>query len=252
MCIRDSYYCAIRTDAGNVLRVANTRSSLLGIFLRALPVLGAVLLAVIAVSMLIARFCARRIVAPMNALNLDEPLENEVYDELSPLLTRMDRQRREIERQMRAQANTQRELTAITENMREGLILMDRKGTVLSMNGSAAAIFGVDAQARVGGDILSVSRSPELREAVGAAREGRSADAELERNGRHYQLLASPVLREGSAAGVVLLMLDMTEKYAAEISRREFTANVSHELKTPLTSISGYAEIIRDLSLIHI
>ena len=241
-----TYYCALRTQKGNVLRVANSRSSMLGIYLKGLPLLCAVLLAVLCVSMLIARLVARRFVAPLNSLNLDAPLENEVYDELSPLLTRMDRQRREIDRQMRALSDARQELAAITENMREGLIVLDRKGCVLSMNGSAAAIFGVDAQARVGADMLSVSRDPVVQQSVDAALDGRDADDMLERNGRYYQLLASPVLRDGKTAGVVLLTLDVTEKHAAEISRREFTANVSHELKTPLTSISGYAEIIRD------
>ena len=241
-----TYYYALRTDAGNVLRVANSRSSMLGIYLKSLPLLCAVLLAVLCVSMLIARVVARRFVAPLNSLNLDAPLENEVYDELSPLLTRMDRQRREIDRQMRALSDARQELAAITENMREGLIVLDRRGCVLSMNGSAATIFGVDAQARVGADMLSVSRDPVVQQGVDAALNGRDADDILERNGRHYQLLASPVLKGGETAGVVLLTLDVTESYAAEVSRREFTANVSHELKTPLTSISGYAEIIRD------
>lgn len=126
------------------------------------------------------------------------------------------------------------------------MILLDRQNRVLSMNGSAAQIFGVQARARVGEDMLSVSRMPCVQQVVSEAQAGRSADAMMARDGRQYQLLASPVLREGEAVGAVLLMLDITERYAAEVSRREFTANVSHELKTPLTSISGYAEIIRD------
>ncbi len=237
-------YCAVRTGAGNVLRLSSTRSSMLGVFLRALPPLIGILLAVALLSMLVARMAALRIVAPVNGLNLDAPLENEVYDELSPLLTRMDRQRREIERQMRQLDDARRELAAITRNMREGLVVLDREGGVLSMNESAARIFGADAEA--GDDLLSLSRDPGLRESVAKAQSGEAADAILERDGCAYQLLASPVKRDGSVAGVVLLILDVTEKIAAERSRREFTANVSHELKTPLTSISGYAELIRD------
>ena len=239
-------YCAVRTEAGNVLRLSSTRSSMLGVFLRALPPLIGILLAVALLSMLVARMAARRIVAPVNGLNLDAPLENEVYDELSPLLTRMDRQRREIERQMRQLDDARRELAAITRNMREGLVVLDREGGVLSMNESAARIFGADADAHVGNDLLSLSRDPGLRESVAKAQSGEAADAILERDGCAYQMLASPVRRNGSVAGVVLLILDVTEKIAAERSRREFTANVSHELKTPLTSISGYAELIRD------
>lgn len=241
-----TYYYAVRTEGGNVLRVANTRSSVLGVFLQAMPLICLILLAVVLLSLMIARFASRRIVAPMNNLNLDAPLENEIYDELSPLLTRMDKQYREIQRQMRALNDARQEQAAITENMREGLILLDSRGGILTMNESAASIFGVDARTHVGQTMISVSRSEAVSRAVSAALAGRSADLQMERESSHYQLLANPVSQEGRLAGVVLLILDVTERYAAEVSRREFTANVSHELKTPLTSISGYAEIIRD------
>ena len=241
-----THYYAVRTDDGNVLRIASSQSSIIGVFLRILPLLVIIFAAVALLSLGIARFVAKRIVAPVNELNLDEPLENDVYDELSPLLVRMERQRAEIERQMKALSDKQSELTAITENMREGLVLLNPQGVILSMNGSAARIFGVDAGKHIGEDVLSVSRNPAVREAIGDARTGRNGETILENGGRYYQLLASPVQGKDGCMGIVLLLLDTTEKYTAEISRREFSANVSHELKTPLTSISGFAEIIRD------
>ena len=241
-----THYYAVRTSDGNVLRIASTQSSVIGVFLRIIPLLAIIFVAVALLSLGIARFVAKRIVAPVNELNLDEPLENDVYDELSPLLVRMERQREEIERQMRALSDKQSELNAITQNMREGLVLLNPQGVILSMNGSAARIFGVDAEKHIGEDVLSVSRNPAVREAIGDARTGSNGETILENGGRYYQLLASPVQGKGGRMGIVLLLLDTTEKYTAEMRRREFSANVSHELKTPLTSINGFAEIIRD------
>ena len=241
-----TFYYAIRTNAGNILRIANTRSSIWGLLLKLLPTVCGILALAVVVSMIIARIMARRIVAPMNALDLEHPLENAVYDELSPLLTRMDRQHKKIQEQMHELRRTQTELDTVTANMREGLILLDRNSSILSINDSAARIFGVDAGTRVGSSMLTVSRSAAVRDAVCRAMEGENADAILEKDARYYQLMASPVSRDGRSAGAVLIILDITEEHSAEISRREFTANVSHELKTPLTSILGYAEIIRD------
>ena len=241
-----TFYYAVRTNGGNVLRVSNTRSSVFGMLLRMLPMLCGILFIVALASIPVARFAAKRIVRPINGLNLDAPLENDIYDELSPLLVRMEHQRREIDRQMYALREAREELAAITENMREGLMVLDNRGVLLSINASAAAVFGVHSSKHIGESILTVSRDPELHECVRSALEGNDADAIIEKNARYYQLLASPVTGSGAVSGAVLLALDITEKHCAELGRREFTANVSHELKTPLTSISGYSEIIRD------
>mgnify|MGYP000862496413 FL=1 len=241
-----TFYYAVMTPDGNVLRLSNTRSSVLGIFLRIAPLLLLIMSGVAVVSLVIARLVSWRIVTPINTLNLDAPLENDVYDELSPLLLRLDRQKKQIAMQMKALAEKQHELSAVTENMREGLILLDANSHVISMNASAGRIFGVEAGRMAGSSILALVRDALVKEAIESAHRGSSADAVFERNGRHYQVLASPVAQNGSATDVVLLMLDITDRYTAEMSRREFTANVSHELKTPLTSISGYAEIMRD------
>lgn len=237
-------YHARQTDEGNVLRIASTRSSVLGIFLNVAPQISIMLLMVAALSLLIARYASRQIVQPINELNLDEPLENDVYDELAPLLTRMDRQHSQIRQQMRDLARAHADLNAIMENMREGLVLIDRENRILSMNGSAATIFHANKADFLGSDLLTICRETSVLEIVKAAQAGESGDVVLPRDSRTYRIFASPVLREDKVRGVVLLALDISARYAAEASRREFTANVSHELKTPLTSISGYAEII--------
>jgi len=235
---------ACLTAEGNVLRLSAARSSVLGVFVGIAPQILLMLLGVGVLSLAIARLCARQIVQPVNSMDLDVLSPSAMYEELAPLLLRLDRQRLQIRQQMRDLARAHSELSAIMENMREGLVLLDRKSEVLSMNASAASILGTEG--RTGVKLSELCHDEGVEELVQGAQEGRSSDMILERGLRTYRLLASPVTQQEETRGVVLLMLDVTERYAAEASRREFTANVSHELKTPLTSISGYAEIIRD------
>ena len=237
-------YYARRTASGNVLRIASTRASVLGVFLDVAPQIAVMLLMVAALSLLIARFSSRQIVQPINDLNLDAPLENDIYDEFAPLLKRMDRQHNQIRRQMRELSRAHADLNAIMQNMSEGLILLDKQSRIVSMNDSAKRIFGAKDPLAPDTDVLTVCRDAQINEIIREAQTGGSGDAIFMRNERTYRIFSSPVLREEKIRGVVLLALDVSAHYAAEASRREFTANVSHELKTPLTSISGYAEII--------
>ena len=237
-------YYARRTANGNVLRIASTRSTLVGLFLDVAPQIVVMMLMVAALSLLIARFSARQIVQPINDLNLDDPLENDVYDELAPLLTRMDRQHMQIRQQMHDLARAHADLNAIMQNMREGLVLIDKSDRIISINGSAMKVFGVKGIIAPEADLLTICRESSIIEIVKEAQQGRSDDTVFVRGEHTYRIFASPVLREEKGRAVVLLALDVSARYAAEASRREFTANVSHELKTPLTSISGYAEII--------
>ena len=239
-------YYAQRSDEDFVLRMANTRSSMLGTFLNVLPLIVLMLLCVVLMSLWIAKRAAKRIVEPINSLNLDDPLENDAYDELAPLLTRMNQQHTQIRHHVKATENARAELSAIMENMREGMILLDNKQGVLSINESASRIFDIHADAVIGQNLLSVNRDADLHDLVQSALQGEGGSMNMQRGGRHYRVYVSPVLKRETVRGAVLLILDVTERYAAEESRREFTANVSHELKTPLTSISGFAEIIRD------
>ena len=237
-------YYARRTANGNVLRIASTRSSVLGVFLNVAPQIVVMLLTVTALSLLIAKYAARQIVQPINDLDLNTPLANEVYDELTPLLQRMDRQHTQIHQQMRDLARAHSDLNAIMQNMREGLILIDRESHILSINPSAMKIFGVPDAPAQDAPLAAICQEAAVIDIVRAAQDGTSGDTILTRGDRTYRVFASPVIRENKVRGAVLLALDVSARYAAEASRREFTANVSHELKTPLTSISGYAEII--------
>ena len=241
-----TYYYALRLENGQILRMAAASDGIWEIFLRQAGWLLAAMIPVLLFAAWLANRQTRAIVAPLLTLDLDRPMNNDVYDELSPLLVRMERQRTEIARQIDALDKKQQEFAAITGQMQEGLAVLDAKLQVLSLNRSAAALFGVDADTVRGRSFLTLSRNGSLSQVLSrAVSAGESGSAELSLGGRCYQLIATPVRPgAGGIGGVVLLSLDITEQKQAEQLRREFTANVSHELKTPLTSISGYAEMI--------
>ena len=243
--IKNFYYARLLPD-GRVLRLANTQKSVLGMVGALLPAMLLILAAIAVISALFARFAAKTIVQPINALDLDNPLGNVAYDELAPLLTSMEHQRREIVSRMAALSEKQREFSAVTENMREGFILLDSSERMLAINGSAAQIFGADPKQVIGSHVLLLNRSVALQQALELAMTNGSGQATLIRGASTYQVLASQVTDNQSPAGTVILILDISDRVAAEQMRKEFSANVSHELKTPLTSILGYAEIMRD------
>ena len=176
---------------------------------------------------------------------MNHPLDNKAYEELSPLLGRIHQQQKQIQQQMEELRHNQEEYLAITEYMKDGLIVTNQS-VVLSINRSAQNLFDVTAEECINHNIVTVSRNEQLKEALDHALEGSSEERMLEINGRVYQLLANPVRVDRVVSGAVILVLDVTEKQKAEVMRREFSANVSHELKTPLMSISGYAEIIEN------
>ncbi len=241
-------YYAQRLEDGTVLRLAMSQSSvwfLLGGMLS--PVCFILLAACIFAGVLSYRL-SRNIVKPLSEIDLKHPEQVETYDELSPFLQRIAAQNREIEMQMAEIRKQQQEFAMITENMSEGLFVVDRNYQILSYNKSAMHIFGMEPGTEHE-NLLAVNRSESFRSAADSAIKGRHAQENLELDGRVYQILSSPVSQPDSTfdlVGAVILVLDVTEKEAQEQYRREFTANVSHELKTPLTSISGIAEIIRN------
>lgn len=241
-----TFYYAMRLDDGRVIRVARTTDTAIKSvesgFLLMLLLIGAIgLLAVLLVNK-----TAKRLIEPINRLDLSHPLENVAYEELSPLLLRIDQQNRQIRQQMELLRQNQEEYLAITEYMKDGLIVTNRK-VVLSINRAAQNLFDVTQSECINHDIITVSRNEELKAAFQAALAGQGDERILDIQGRSYQLLANPVRTgEEKVTGVVILILDVTEKQKAEVMRREFSANVSHELKTPLMSISGYAEIIEN------
>jgi len=241
---RTLYYARRLTD-GTVLRISISQLTVFALTMGMLqPILLTALLAVI-LSALLAHRMAKSIVAPLNRFDLDRPLENDAYEELSPLLGRIHQQRQQIEAQLWELRRRTEEFEQITENMGEGLVLLDKKGVILSLNPAARTIFHVSGS-YVGQEFLAVDRDHEINLAIQTAlKEGRS-EVRTVRDNREYQFDISQITSEGALAGTVLLIFDVTEKAAAERSRREFTANVSHELKTPLQSIMGGAELLEN------
>ena len=238
-------YSAQRLEDGSVIRLAITLNSVLTIMLGLIqPVLLVSLVAVI-LALALASRVSKTVVRPLNELNLDEPLNNEGFDELSPLLRRIDSQQRQLKGQALELKQKKDEFLAVTSNMSEGLVLLNSSGTILSINNAALTILDAD-KSCVGQDILTVNRSLGMQKLLEEAKTGQRSETKLCLTGREYQLDASPIISGGNIGGVALLLFDITERENAEQLRREFTANVSHELKTPLHSISGCAELMKN------
>ena len=238
-------YYAQRLDDGTVLRISISRATVGMIAVGMIQPLLIVLIVALILSGLLARRLSRRIVAPLNSLDLEHPLDNDAYEELSPLLKRIHRQHVEIQTQLRELREKTDEFTQITGSMREGLVLLDEHGSILSINAAAQALFGADAQC-VGRDFLTIERSHEISAAIQAAAADGHSEVRAERAGRVYQFDISRITSDGKFLGTVILAFDITEQEFAERNRREFTANVSHELKTPLQGIIGSAELIEN------
>jgi two-component system phosphate regulon sensor histidine kinase PhoR len=213
--------------------------------LEMLPQLCGVTVLLLILALLLARWMAKKIVIPFHTLNLENPLDNEMYDELSPLLYRISRQNTQIQNQLKELEERQKEFSTLTQNMDEGLVIANGDGYILSINKRAVDIFGLDDADYTDRHILAVNRNLELQKMIEAGLEGSQQEMGLELDGRTYQIVSNPIhVSAGNIQGLVLLLLDVTEKQQQEQLRREFTANVSHELRTPLTAISGYAEIM--------
>ena len=235
-----TYYYAVKLENGNILRVAATGKSALGIIKSATAWLVLIVIAILFLSVIIARFITKLIIKPINNLDLDDPLSNITYDELTPLLLRLEKQNQKISSQVKELTTQQEEFEYITGAMNEGLVLMGQNGIVLFENNSAKRILG-DA---VGKSYLELYRDVNYIKAVDSALEGKPSSVKLNKDGRVYELSVNPIVGKSNAYDAVLFLVDITDREQGERMRREFTANVSHELKTPLTSIMGYAEII--------
>ena len=238
-------YYAQRLADGTVLRISISRATVGMIAVGMIQPLLIVLIVALILSGLLARRLSRRIVDPLNSLDLEHPLDNDAYEELSPLLKRIHHQHVEIQTQLRELHERTDEFTQITGSMREGLVLLDEHGSILSINAAAQALFGADAQC-VGRDFLTIERSHEISAAIQAAVADGHSEVRAERAGRVYQFDISRITSDGKLLGTVILAFDITEQEFAERNRREFTANVSHELKTPLQGIIGSAELIEN------
>lgn len=240
----ETFYYAVKLENGSILRVANTMSNVYAAVSATVPFMILICAAVLIVTVIIAKHQTKSLVMPINEMNLEDPLSNEVYDEFSPLLRKLAHQNTIIEKTI-AELNKERdEFYSITQNMREGLIVLNSEGEILGINRRASEIFGK----RQKGHYILLNRSAEFRQVIEEALAGKAAQTILKQeDGRLYSITATPA-GDGleTAKGVIVLVLDVTEKEETERYRREFSANVSHELKTPLTSISGYAELIKE------
>ncbi|MCL2003205.1 MAG: ATP-binding protein [Oscillospiraceae bacterium] len=238
-----TYYYAIRLDDGNVLRVSMTVSSIVGTFTAILFTIAAVTVLVLLIANFAARRLARNILRPLSEIDFDGD-NAAVYDELIPYAKKIDQQKREIAAQIAALKNRTDTIEVITGNMKEGLVLIDGAGSVLIANKSASKVFRESDMMQK--SILHICRDIDFAQGVKQCLAGMGAELEMERGGNVYSVYFSPVRNGGEFNGGAILLFDITERYETEKQRREFSANVSHELKTPLTSISALAEMIEN------
>ncbi len=237
-------YTAQRLADGTVLRLAATQSSVWNLLLGMSWFIVVVLGGAIVVSSLLADRLAREIVRPINDLNLDDPLANREYEEIAPLLRRLEAQQRQLRAQEQELLQKQKQFHTVTRSLSEGLVLVDSSGTILSINPAAARLLEVTPHC-LGADFSAANRNEAVSALLDQALSGQKAEQTVTLAAGTYLAAASPVTSDGVVSGVVLLLFDVTQKRQAEQFRREFTANVSHELKTPLHAISGYAELMK-------
>ena len=245
-----TYYYAARLSDGSVIRVASTTKSALATVFHTVPVMIAMGILIVFGVLILAELQTKRIIAPINKMDPDNLQAGEVYDELAPLVRRLEKQKETIRGQMQILREKQEEFSAITENMQEGFLVVDSRGDVMSYNKSATRLLGIPVEQtenhKANINIISLNRSEKFRQVVDGALKGAHCEQMLDVGNRHYQIIANPVAESEGRSGAVVVILDVTEQQSREELRREFTANVSHELRTPLTNVRSYAETLRD------
>lgn len=239
----ETFYCATKLSDNTVLRLAQTTKSIYSVFIQVFPLIGVIAIFIAIIGYLIAKALTKRIVEPINNINLDSG-EYFCYDELAPFVRTIFEQKELIKSQLGELQTQVTTITAITKSMNEGLILLDNKGAIISVNKSTFKMFSIPQKNLEGKNILEFIRETEIINNINLAMSGSSVNTTFAMNDRYYQMFANPVINSDSIDGVVVIFLDVTEKTGLEVQRREFSANVSHELKTPLTTISGFAELI--------
>ena len=239
------YYYAIRLSDNTVIRLSNSQSTVIALISDFAFPLVLIFIVVLLLSLLLAFRLSKAVVKPLNELDLDNPLQNKYYEEISPLINRIASQQYRLKKQESKLLKRQQEFTAVTEGMSEGLVLLSSKGIILSINKAAKELLTLKNDIK-GKDFISQINFEEIKETVREGLFGNSSEDEFKEDGKIYSIKAEPVFTEAVLSGVILLILDITDKKESELRRREFTANVSHELKTPLHSISGYAELISE------
>lgn len=236
-------YYAVLLDDGSVIRVSSTQYTIWNLIIRMIQPLMLITIVVLVIAFLMATTISKKIVQPINEIDLEHPDIDEDYDELFPLLHKIDRQNHQIERQMNHLRRQQKEFSTITDNMAEGFLLVNKDAEIVAYNNSVKTL--LDAEEIIdGSSVFTINRSEPFRTAVNEALDGKHCEEEMINNGRVYHLFANGVEVDGEHNGAVVVIMDVTEKEKRKEMRREFSANVSHELKTPLTSIYGTSELM--------
>ena len=238
-------YYALRLPDHSVLRVSSTQFSIFVILMELIPPIIGIIIVTLIIAVIVSAHMANKIVEPINNLDLEHPEDNQVYDEVGPLLSKIYKQNRQIKNQLETARRNQEEFGIITENMQEGLLVIDSYTMILSGNSSVWKMFQLK-EPKIGDSVYSLDRNEDFRMLIEQVLNGQHGSVLLYLGNEAIQMIANPVSREHKVVGAVLLLMNETEKVEREQLRREFSANVSHELKTPLTSISGFAEIIQD------
>lgn len=235
---------ALRLSDNNILRVSTTQYTVVTILLGITQPILIILIIALVLTWILSSKVSRAIIEPINTLDLESPENNNAYEELTPLLKKIAEQKRTIREQLEDARKMQKEFRLITENMKEGFLTIDRDACLLTCNSAALKLLNIAPPAE--GNVLVFCRAKEFREIIEKALSGSEAESVMVRRERSYSLIANPVLEHGAVIGAVIIIFDVTECEKREVLRREFTANVSHELKTPLTSISGFAELMKE------
>ncbi len=243
--LEKTIYCARRLNDGSVLRISVSSVTIWVLVLGMIQPILIVVVVTLILSGVLASHISKHIMEPLNSLDLEKPLENNTYEELAPLLDRINKQHRQIDMQLSELQRKNDEFTQITHGMTEGLVLLNEKNRILNINPAALNLFHTGHSCK-GKDFLTVERNYEVSRAIQDAFSSGHSEIRMEREGKEYQLHINRIESNGSVIGAVVLAFDITEAAFAERNRREFTANVSHELKTPLQSIMGSAELMEN------
>ena len=240
---RKTYYEAVLLDNGDVLRISVDQSTANALVLGMLPAILAIVSVSAIVAILLSHRMAKNVTDPLMHMDLDHPANNIAYEELTPILTKIHKQHKQIKTQMETLRRKSHEFEQIISSMNEALVLLDEQGTVLSMNAAAKKIFPVETELS-SNEYLLLDGDSKLSRAIQSALDGERREYTEQREGCEYQFTVNSIVSDGKVLGVVILAFDISERAFAEGIRREFTANVTHELKTPLQSILGSAELL--------
>ncbi|MBP7739790.1 MAG: PAS domain-containing protein [Leptotrichiaceae bacterium] len=238
------YVARILKD-NSVIRLSISQQTIFLFLIQMLPYIGIIFVLIVFLSIIIARKTSKKIISPLNKLDLENPLKNKVYNELNPLLVRLDRNQKDLKIQKKILKQKNEEFETIISKIKEGMIILDKEGKIVTYNPAAKSLFDLK-EVYIGKKLVMIKRHPNLNELVTKTLQGKKIETILEFENKHYKFLGRPILEDKKTSGMVILSFDITEKIQLESFRREFTSNVTHELRTPLQIMIGYSEILKE------